>query len=556
MTMNMKRNHIIFVLAAAVAGAFAFGSCTTVEEYPAPDALFRPIPDAPEYGGDWIELSWDKYEGADYFELKIVGTDGLNKTVQTDTTFYRFEGLNYDTTYDILLRSLGRKSGLSSRYYQVPSITTNDFPTKLNAVESIDNTARVSWTSDVVSKLVFKTYVLDEDGSRVESDFCEFDVPDGATTVDVTDLKPGTDYVVYAYNGESYKGKKLFSTKPAEDYSGEVVDLRKITGDEAYSYFTQDFVNGKIAEFPDQDITFVLAGGVHYELATINVAATTGTITIATGLSFEGKAVFEVSGNFAVASGASVNKIFIKDVFFTDHPSKTKESSNFGGTYLFNFNQANASLGTLELKGCDIRYKRGVCRSQTTATIDNYIIDDCTFDYIGGYGISNADNAAAAIRNISVSNSTFAHCEKLFVSSKPTDKDVNLTMENCTVLWCLGSGTWIFDMNTMNFKAEVTNCIFGPGGNKSTVSTINSFRAADGSSVSLDKCYGTTDLAWTMNAAGDAPAYPALDLKSTGADVAGTFQKAVIDYAAFEELDLTVLQKDVKDAKAGDPRWF
>lgn len=553
MKKNMKLNTIIMTLAAALLGAGALVSCQQEKVLPEPDALFRPIPNNPEYGGDWIEVSWDKYEGADYFELQIVGKDGLNETVQTDTTFYRFEGLNYDTSYDIMLRSLSRSTGLTSRFYQLATVTTNDFPTRLNPVTAIDNTARVSWTDETITRLVFFSYELDEDGERIETEYSEFAVPAGTDLAEVTDLLPGTSYVVYAYDGETYKGKKLFKTAAAEEYSGVVVDLRKVSGDEAYGIFTQDYVNGFIDANPDQDITFVLAGGTHYELATVNINATAGTVSIVTGLSFEGKATFEVSGNFAVNEGCAVNRILIKDVLFTEHPNKTKESSNFGGCYLFNFNKANASLQTLELVNCDIRYKRGVCRSQTTATIENYIIDGCTFDYIGGYGISNADNAAAYIRNIDVKNSTFGHCEKLFVSSKPTEKEVNINVENCTFIWMLGTSTLILDMNTMNLNASFKNCIFGPGGNKSVVSTINTYRAADGSSVSTDGCYGTTDLAWTMNAEGTAPNCPAFDLKSTGADAAGTFSKAVIDYAAFEEMDLKVIAKDVK---AGDPRWL
>ena len=86
MKKNMKLNTIIMTLAAALLGAGALVSCQQEKVLPEPDALFRPIPNNPEYGGDWIELSWDKYEGADYFELQIVGKDGLNETVQTDTT--------------------------------------------------------------------------------------------------------------------------------------------------------------------------------------------------------------------------------------------------------------------------------------------------------------------------------------------------------------------------------------------------------------------------------------------------------------------------------------
>lgn len=552
----MRYNRIFVIIAAALLGALAIASCEKEQTLVPADALFRPIVSNPEYGGDWIEIKWDKFEGADYFELKIVGKDGLNETVQTDTTFYRFEGLNYDTSYDIMIRSIGRSNGLTSRYFNVPTVTTNDFPTKLKAVESIDTKAIVSWEGETVTNLKFYTYVLDEEDERVETAYSEAAVPAGATSITVGDLAADSNYAVYAYDGDKYKGKKLFKTKPSAVYEGVVVDLRSLSDDVAYGYFTQAFVNEQIEAHPGESITFVLNGGTKYELATINFTTCAQTITVITGLSFAGKATFEVSGSMAVASGCDVNTITMKDIVFTEHPSKTKESSNYGGTYLFNFNQANATLFTLNLQDCDIRYKRGVLRSQTTATIDNVNIDNCTFNYIGGYGITNADNAAAATRNVRVSNSTFAHCEKLFVASKPTDKDMTFECSNCTFCWCpKGNGNYICDFNGMNVTPKFSKCLFGPAGLDDAYDAVG-MRAARSAtnSVDTDRCYCTSDHFWFADATGAIVA--SMDLTSTNADVNGTFAGAVKDYAAFEEADFTVISQVAKDAAVGDPRWL
>ena len=550
----MKQNKFFGIIAVLALGAAALASCEKEVDIAPADALFRPIISSPEYGGDWIEVSWDKYEGADYFELKIVGKDGLNSTVQTDTTFYRFEGLNYDTSYDIMIRSVGRSSGLTSRYFQVPTVTTNDFPTKLKAVESIDTKAIVSWDNETVTTLKFFTYTTDEEGERVESSYSEFSVPAGESSVTVSDLAPSSNYVVYAYDGENYKGKKLFKTKDSEVYEGVVIDLRSLSDDQAYSYFTQSFVNEQIEANPGQSITFVLNGGTVYELATINFATCTETISIVTGLSFAGKATFAVSGSMAVASGARVGAITMKDIFFTEHPSKAKESSNYGGTYLFNFNQADAALGTLNLKDCDIRYKRGVLRSQTTATIDNINIDGCTFNYIGGYGITNADNAAAATRHIKVKNSTFAHCEKLFVSSKPTEKDMTFECSNCTFCWCTKSnGNYICDFNTMNVDPQFSKCLFGPSGLDDAPTGMRASRSAG--SPGTSGCWCTSDHTWTTDATTGA-VVAEMDLTPASTDVAGTFLKGAVNYSAFEEADFTIISKDLKEAGVGDPRWL
>lgn len=552
----MKHIRSFVIISLTILGALAIASCEKEQKLVQPDALFRPIVSNPEFGGDWIEVKWDKYLGADYFELKIVGKDGLNETVQTDTTFYRFEGLNYDTSYDIMIRSISRSSGLTSRFFNVPTVTTNDFPTKLKAVESIDTKAIVSWENEALTTLKFFTYVLDENNERVETAYCDVKVPEGASSLLVGDLAADSNYAVYAYNGDSYKGKKLFKTKPSAVYDGYVVDLRSLSEEAAYGAFTQAFVNEQIESHPGENITFVLNGGTRYELGTVNVNNCDQTVTIVTGLSFAGKATFEVSGSIAVASGCNVNTITIKDIVFTEHPSKTKESSNYGGTYLFNFNQSNAALTTLNLQNCDIRYKRGVLRSQTTATIDNVNIDGCTFDYIGGYGITNADNAAAATRNIRVSNSTFVHCEKLFVASKPTDKDMTFECSNCTFCWCpKTNGNYVCDFNGMNVTPKFSKCIFGPAGLDDNYTTVGmrASRSATGS-VDTDRCYCTSDHFWYADATGAIVA--AMDLTSINADVNGTFAGAVTNYAAFEEGDFTIISQVAKDAGVGDPRWL
>jgi hypothetical protein len=41
-------------------------------------------------------------------------------------------------------------------------------------------------------------------------------------------------------------------------------------------------------------------------------------------------------------------------------------------------------------------------RIRGTNVVESFIADDCIFEYIGGYGITNVDNNGAAIKNIKV----------------------------------------------------------------------------------------------------------------------------------------------------------
>lgn len=99
-------------------------------------------------------------------------------------------------------------------------------------------------------------------------------------------------------------------------------------------------------------------------------------------------------------------------------PQGSKTSKNFGDKYIFNLDKSGASISTVEFKSCDIRYKRGICRIKTGASIDNFIMDDCIVDSIGGYGVTNADNDAANFKHIKISNSSFSHCEKLLCKER------------------------------------------------------------------------------------------------------------------------------------------
>lgn len=528
------------------------------------DALFRPIVKEMTVGGQWIEINWDRYEGADYFELALSGKDGLELTAETDTTFYRFEGLNYDTDYTIKIRSHSKSSGLESKYYVVPTLTTFDFPTKLKGVQAIDNMALVSWGEDTYTNLKLFHVVTPEGGTVEEEALLKDSV---LTEADVNKkevifrgLEPENDYIVRAYRGGEYLGKKVFTTAAPEAYEGHVVDLRSYSDDESYTVFTQDFVDNLVAEHPDEDITVVLRGGTTYELNTVELPATAGTFKIVTGLTLEGMAQFAVNGNLGVKSDATVNKIVVEKVFFTEHPSALKTAGNFGGKYLFNFNRSGAKLGTLNIVNSVIKYKRGLCRVQTAASIDNFIMDNCIVDSIGGYGVTNADNDGADIRNIKVSNSSFSHCEKLFVSTKPASKSVeSFVAENCTFVYNMKNGNnYMFDFNKMSFASDpqLKNCIFGPGGNAVTIKdngavsgkigAFSAFRAGKGS-MQVNGCYGTSDIQWFIAEGAQEPS-SALDLTPTGADVNGTFQKAAGS-------DFTLLLNDLKNV-VGDPRWW
>ena len=162
---------LLFSLALG-AGAL-MTSCDDSDDVTKADALFRPIVSETAVGGQWIELNWERYEGADYYDLNLTGKDGLDLSVETDTTFYRFENLNYDTDYTIKIRSHSKSSGLESKYFVVPTITTTDIPTQLKGVRAIDNMALVSWETATYTNLKLFQVVTPEGSTTKEEELLE-----------------------------------------------------------------------------------------------------------------------------------------------------------------------------------------------------------------------------------------------------------------------------------------------------------------------------------------------------------------------------------------------
>jgi hypothetical protein len=282
---------------------------------------------------------------------------------------------------------------------------------------------------------------------------------------------------------------------------------------------------------------------MHYEFATINLGAS---VKFITGLSFEGSAILEDNGSFAAVAGANIPIISFDNITFTDHSGSPRDAGNYGGRYVFNFNQAGAKISELIMNNCDIRYKRGVIRAQVATQIDKITIENCVIDSIGGYGITNADHAEAYFKDIVIKNSTIAHAEKVVVASKPSPTDLcnSVVWENLTVCYApKGTGNYLIDYNSQTLPGGLTikNCIFGVGWD----STIRGMRSAT-TNITVDNSFRAGDLEWTLNAS-DEPQYP-IDLERLSETTTALF-------ADPQNLNFKVTHATLVN-RIGDPRWW
>lgn len=237
----MKKNIKLSLSGLLVLSLFGlFTGCDDEENLGTPDRLFRPVVKETTYSGTWIRVEWDKYEGAHLFnlQLSVDSFETVLHDVETDTTFYTFEDLDYDTNYQLRIRSMG--SSLNSDFFVGENIKTSDYPTRLvtpGAEDVIDNRARIKWTEAQYDSLVVsRNDTLVATVVLTEADHA-------AGEVILSQLTPETTFVVKAYSGGEYMGKKSFTTVPSQLFEGDVVDLRELTEEESYELLTQTYID-------------------------------------------------------------------------------------------------------------------------------------------------------------------------------------------------------------------------------------------------------------------------------------------------------------------------
>lgn len=559
------------LLVAATVGMGTFVSCSDDDDLAKADALFRPIitDDNIEMGLDenlvpYMNVKWDNYTDANQYTVSVAPADAsvAAKEITTGELSCHFDGLEYDKEYFVNISAANTNTGLKSKAYSLTA-TTPDYPTSLSTLQAtdiIDIAARVRWTPGVYYDRL--RILNDEDEVVTEVSITEED--NAIAQKVVYGLSPKTSYRVEAYTSDNYRGKKRFTTAASEKFSGEVIDLRGLDENTAWKWFSvgsgSSYANTLDSliktELQDKDITIVLEGGVRYRIATIELPATTGTITFVTGLSLAGEAQMGVEGNFRVAGSSDVGGFVFNKIAFTDTESKPRTDSHYGATYLFNLNQSGGNIGTIKFQDCSIKYKRGICRIQTAATIENVIIDNCVIDSISGYGLTNADNAKACIANVKITNTTVSNAEKICVGTKGLQPN-SLVVENCTFVYTIADAKPFFDFKSSNwstFKDKFTfkNCLIGMAGrNKEELATTGISGWSGDLQPDCEDIYYTNDLLWQPVSDEDPSPRAAFPGTMLSTNTANTFKDA-----ASSNFQVVTNELGGSKPKPGDPRWY
>lgn len=346
-----------------------------------------------------------------------------------------------------------------------------------------------------------------------------------AGELEITDLEPNTDYVIYITNGDRIRGRAAFKTYPKVSGDGEKFYL---AGDEDIV----EYLNALTAE----QVVLVLPAGSRYEIGDAWTLPAHITSLTLWGLpaTDEPKAYLNVK---EIKLDASVTnfKIWIQNMIV--------EGTNASADYLMNDNpSSDRTISDFRIENSDISAVRGIFRMRNKLTVQNITIDNCIINNIGSYGVVSQDAATVVIGDINIKNSTVYNINNTNVMAFKGITS-SLVVEHCTFYNAQAKDRYFanFDNNAANIPAtfRVSDCIFSAPDASVTVRGTN----PKIDSQYVFGSYRTND----YTVAANYPLTGVLDYSKSSADL---FEN--VSEGNFKIKDISI----GGDAQPGDPRWW
>ncbi len=468
----------------AVTTGMTLSSCSSDNNLPAADALFRPV----------LTENNNIEHGLQYVITAVANDGSDSQTITTDTTICQFNNLQYDKEYNVSIHCENTTTGLSSKDFTLTT-TTLDYPTKLSSVSTsdvIDTQVRISW-SDVSYDVL---EIVKDNNDEVIATIELTDEDNEAGSIIVRNLDPSTSYRVLAYANDEYLGKKRFTTTGEENYGDDVViDLRSLTEEESAKYITTDLITADIEANPDKNITYVLQGGVKYTISSLAIPAYAKRLKFVTGLTLAGNAEFINSSAITVAKGVEIEAIEFEKIHFYagngEEDVKTNTKKGFSSKQVFNINGTGTTVKSLSFKSCRVDNYRAVVRGQTVNDhIQNTVFDDCIINGIGDQGV------------ITNANCTFTNIV-MFADLRKTKGAVTMDFENCTFCYApvettANANTPLFRFGSNTVTLNIKKTLFGPSmftkDGKGVDAGITTYKAGENGSILLNASKTTVNV--------------------------------------------------------------
>ena len=213
--------------------------------------------------------------------------------------------------------------------------------------------------------------------------------------------------------------------------------------------------------------------------------------------------------------------------------------------------QGGANISTLTVSGCEIRnYKNQILYCNVTATLGTALFENCWADNITGSGGDGFDlRANTTLGTLTIQNSTFSNGIRTFLRCNMTSATVSVT--NCTFYKVCSydggsnnNGLFLMDkVSTSTGKLTVERCVFSQIGVGTLGYWAKKGKMKAQASYSKNYYHNSANLWDATNGLYTDPS------ACNATEIDPKFTNP-------ESGDFTVGAEDIKDSKAGDPRWI
>jgi len=421
-----------------------------------------------------IELSRDSFNTIDYSVQVDTNYVVLNSDILNDDLFW-------NTLYYVRATANASDPQFDSRVSDLGQVRTERFPSVLKApnlnIDVTDVEARVSWDVEGLAVTGIKVFAP-EDLKLKTPLFPEFAVDEtGQTSGEfiINGLTPETTYQIAIYSGTTIRGWVNYTTKAADvdPNAAGVIDLTESTDPDALvnAYETAN----------DGDIILLKFGATYNKIGSFDKSVT---IQGELGIGAD-KARLTIDGSANWPEGSNIDHIRYKNLYLL--------STSNGGYVLYPGNN-NTTVNEITFDDCYIYNLRGVLKSKGDYDIiNNFNINNCYLDWIGGYGVCYTDDKEGQmIKNINYTNSTFNHCEFLFYVRNSVE---NVLVDGCTIV---NQNNGIFRLRNDGVDVQnswtISNCIFGHANKGAT--KVDFLNGSSNAAITFVGNYIVTDFEW------------------------------------------------------------
>ena len=474
-----------------------------------------------------LTLNWVETDNTDHYVVEIyLGTEftegNFISTTNVTSTSLVYSLPSGDTQFSARVKSVSSLEGVNDSKWVAISFTSGkeNLFTGYNLTMTGIGALTVKWApGKAVTKLVFI-----DNGVETSFDITAEEATAGSKSL--TSVSNGY-YEIRIMNGTFVRGSQYYAVE------GDAVLANG--GDLATS----------ISGLSAGQVLLVESGAAF---------SFTAPLTITNSIKIKGMNTTSLPTIYPATGASSTNGMFIigaTDSIVFQNIKLTGYINNDGGTSgmvtgVFDQGTANAcAITKVKFDGCVLEHQgRHVIRLRGTATqtINTLEINDCIISDFGSnsssYGIINANNAAASIANIKITNSTVynTQCGLLVYGASLGCQSV--IVDNCTCDQTMLSGTarFLIDFGTNATSSSgtitISDCIFGTTGaaangvreNLMTLSVSGSHytsgfvNVANSITSSMTAYAGSSSALWTDPAGG---IFTFLDQGFTGKNTAG-----------------------------------